>query len=340
MTLSFPRKVVLYLVEIGIRVLWVIEKITNFNVKDLLSFLKVFFSSSISLVFILFLGYSYRFGYLRMIAEELFISDNPPSRNVLVSFPIITNSILEPQISAKSALAIDRKSNKVLFEKDSSLKVLPASTVKLMTAVISLDIYKPEEELKVSRYCSNIEGTKAMLPEGEVYKVLDLISSMLIGSAGDAACVLATSKLAEKDFVDLMNKKAQEIGMESTKFSNPVGLDNINGGHYSTAWDLYKLAKYSTSISFIKNSVEKSTYVISSIDKLSSTNLTNTNRLLWEVPGSVGIKTGTTENAGEVLIYEYKDEVKDIIIIVMGSRDRFGDTKLILDWIKNSYSWN
>lgn len=340
MTLSFPRKVILYLVEVGIRVLWVIDKITNFSLRDLLSFLKVFFASVISLIFVLFLVYSYRFDYLKMVAEGLFLSNDPISNSAFISSPIVVRKIPEPQISAKSALAVDRKTNKVLFEKEPSLKVLPASTVKLMTAAVSLDVYKLDEEVEVSRYCSSIEGTKAMLPEGKVFKVSDLISVMLVGSAGDAACTLATFKISEKDFVGLMNKKAKEIGMELTKFSNPVGLENINGGHYSTAWDLYKLAKYATSISFIKDVVGKNNYIISSVDNSFSTTLMNTNKLLWEVPGTIGVKTGTTENAGEVLVYEYKDGIEDVIIVVMGSKDRFGDTKLILNWINSSYSWN
>ncbi len=340
MSLSFPRQVLLFLIEIGIQVLWVVDRITNFSFRDFTRFLTRFFVAAISLIFVFFLGYSYRTGFLNKVAEGIFLSDNPVSSKVIIDFPILAKTVDKPQVSAKSVLAVDRKTDRILFEKDPSLKALPASTVKLMTAVIALDIYKLEDTLKVSRYCFNTEGTKAFLPEGEVYKVEDLINAMLVGSAGDAACVLATSKLEEKDFVALMNKKAQEIGMASTKFSNPVGLDNINGGHYSTSEDLYKLAKYATNISFIKEAVRSQVYVILSTDKLFSTTLKNTNRLLLEIPGSIGIKTGTTENAGEVLIYEYKDNLKDIVIVVMGSSDRFADTKLILNWITDSYSWN
>jgi D-alanyl-D-alanine carboxypeptidase (penicillin-binding protein 5/6) len=340
MVLSIPRKLILYLIEIGIQVLWVLDRITNFSFRDLARFIKGSFVAAISLFFVFFLGYSYRTGFLNKVAEGLFLNDIPTPTSVIIDFPILSKSIPIPQVSAKSVLAIDRKTNRILFEKEPSLKSLPASTVKLMTAIVSLDIYNLEDELKVSRYCFNTEGTKAYLPEGEIYKVEDLINGMLVGSAGDAACVLATSKIEEKDFVDLMNKKASEIGMNSTKFSNPVGLDNINGGHYSTAEDLYKLAKYATSKSVIENAVRSEVYIILSTDKLFSTTLRNTNRLLLEIPGSIGIKTGTTENAGEVLIYEYKDNLKDIVIVVMGSRDRFTDTKLILNWIIDSYSWN
>lgn len=340
MSLSFPRKVILYLIEIGIQVLWVIDRITNFGVKDLFRFLKRSIVSAICLAFFFFLGYSYRTGFLNKIAEGYFLSDVRLPSKVITDFPIIAKTISIPQVSARSVLAVDRNTDKILFEKEPSLQALPASTVKLMTAIISFDIYKLDESLRVSRYCINTEGTKAFLPEGVDYKVEDLIKGMLIGSAGDAACVLATSKMEERDFVDLMNKKAKEIGMTSTKFSNPVGLDNINGGHYSTAEDLYKLAKYATSISLIKDIVRSDVYVLLSADKNFSTTLKNTNRLLLEIPGSIGIKTGTTENAGEVLIYEYKDNVKDIVIIVMGSSDRFSDTKLILNWILDSYRWN
>jgi len=234
---------------------------------------------------------------------------------------------------------MEKNKNRVLFEKNSGEVMVPASTVKLMSALVVLDIYDIEEEVVVKKECTETEGTKAWFPEGSKFKVKDLFNAMLIGSSGDAVCVLATSKVSEKEFVDLMNKKAKEIGMNSTVFSNSIGLDNINGGHHSTAFDLYKLAIYSMSKPRIKDSVKTNLYVLKSLDNRFTASIYNTNRLLWEIPGTVGVKTGTTESAGEVLIYEYKDELKDIFIIVMGSTDRFGDTKAILNWVTQSYSW-
>jgi len=339
MTLSSPRKVMLYVIQIGIQVLWVLDRITNFDLKDSFWFLKRLFVVVTSFSFVIFLGYSYGTGYLNKVAEGVFLSSisNPITQHI--SGLIITKSLPKPEVTAKSVLAIERSRNKVLFEKDSNTKMVPASTVKLMTAAVSLDIYKDDELLKVPRICTLVEGSKAFLPSNFEFKVRDLIYVMLIGSSADAACVLSQGKVTEAEFVDLMNKKAKEYEMNSTHFSNSIGLDNVNGGHYSTASDLYKLVTKVLDDPLIQDAVKERYYLLSSIDSRFLINISNTNRLLWEIPDSVGIKTGTTTGAGEVLIYEYKNDKKDIIIVVMGSKDRFGDTKVILDWILNSYSW-
>jgi len=150
---------------------------------------------------------------------------------------------------------------------------------------------------------------------------------------------LASKRVTNGTFVDLMNKKAASIGMISTKVSNPIGLDDENGGNYSTASDLYKLAIHATSIPSIKEDVKTPMFILNSGKEKYSGIIYNTNKFLWEVPHTVGIKTGTTEGAGEVLIYEYDDSLRDVVIIVMGSSDRFADTKNILDWVLASYAW-
>lgn len=244
-----------------------------------------------------------------------------------------------PEISAKSAIAIDKKTNKVLFEKNPDEKLPPASTVKLMTALVAKDIYDENDILIVSKSCTEIDSTKAMLGEGDAFKVSDLIKSMLIGSAGDSACVIATSKIDEKEFVSKMNDKAQLLGMSSTNFSNPTGLDELDNSQYSTARDLYKLSKYVTSFPDLGDIVGTKFFTMRPIGKESFLTAVNTNRALWSIENSVGVKTGTTERAGEVLAYEYRDDSKDIFIIVMGSEDRFADTAKILDWIKEQYIW-
>jgi D-alanyl-D-alanine carboxypeptidase (penicillin-binding protein 5/6) len=137
-----------------------------------------------------------------------------------------------------------------------------------------------------------------------------------------------------------MNEKAKNLGMKKTSFSNPVGLDaDGNQVHYSTAKDLYKLASASTSNPLIKDIVSKRYYYIETEDQKFTKYITNTNKLLSEIPHTTGIKTGTTAGAGEVLIYEYEADGKDLIIVVMGSSDRFYDTRALLSWTLRSYDW-
>ncbi len=338
MPLSFPRKVILYVIEVGIKVLWIIDLITNFSIRIFALWTRNILAFIVSFAFLIFLGYALSTGYLNEVAEGLLFSTGY-SGNLAKTYPLLVKLIPFPQITSKSVLVMDKNKNRVLYEKNSHETMVPASTVKLMTALVVLDLYDLNEELVVSKECTEVEGTKAWFPEKSRFKVKDLFNAMLVGSSGDAACVLATSRVTEKEFVDLMNRKAREIGMNSTVFSNPIGLDNISGGHYSTASDLYKLAVYSLSKSLIEESVKTKLFVLSSLDGTFITSIYNTNRLLWDIPQTVGVKTGTTESAGEVLIYEYRDEKKDLIIIVMASTDRFGDTKMILDWVFDSYSW-
>ena len=339
--ISIPRKILLFLFDVFVKILWVFDRVTSL---DLLYIGKTILRAifvAIPLSFILFLGYSISTGYLHKLYIAYFLPDTNsiPQNLIIRPYPVLTGSEPLPQTTALSLLAIDKKSNKKLVEKNINISLAPASTVKLMTALVSLDIYDLEEELLVSDYCADVESTKAWLPVNKHFKVRDLLKSMLIGSAGDSACVLATSKISEQEFVAKMNEKVNILGMTSTRFSNPIGLDDAYGNNYSNTLDLYKLTVYATSIPEIKDIVGTKDFYFTNVEGDVNLLSRNTNRLLWEIPNSVDVKTGTTFEAGEVLIYEYDDGLKDLFIVVMGSKDRFTDTKNILSWIGRNYSW-
>ena len=343
LALSLPRKVALFLIQVLIQILWVVDKVTGLDFKYILKGLVRAILFSISLSFFAFLIYSYSTGYLHKIAVTVLIPESVPSKisnQVIPKYPKLTGLDSTPKITAKSALAMERNRGTVLYEKNSDEELPPASTVKLMTALVASDLYDMDEVISVPEICIQVEGTKAWLPAGTEFKVEDLIYAMLIGSVGDAACTLSHSKVSEDEFVNFMNGKATGIGLNSTLFSNPIGLDNVNGGHHSTSSDLYELAVYAVSSPEIQDAVSRNNFTLSSIDGNYKAYLYNTNKFIWEVPNTVGIKTGTTEGAGEVLIYEYKTDLKDIFIVVMGSRDRFGDTMRILNWVGKNYSWD
>ncbi len=256
----------------------------------------------------------------------------------------------KPQISARSVLSTDVSTDETLYEKNPKLILAPASTTKLMTAMVALDTYKLNDVLVVPEECVKLESTRVGFPQDSKFKVIDLLYSMLASSAGDAACTFAygateetvndKSYLSNYDrFVLKMNEKAKDLKMKNTFFTNAVGLDGYASSHYSTAEDLYVLAKEAVKNENIKEIVKTKNYVINSLDGKFNYSGQNTNKLLWDLDGTVGVKTGTTQAAGEVLIYEYKKDNKDIIIIVMGSTDRFTDTTKILNWILNNYEW-
>ncbi len=249
----------------------------------------------------------------------------------------ILSASLPPQTSAKSLFVVDPLSSVVLFSKNKDSKLLPASTTKLMTAVVALENCNPEKVVPVKR--SRVDGTVIGLSEGENITVKNLLFATLIASANDAAFALADN-CAENynSFIFRMNQKAQELNMKDTQFSNPAGLDSPN--LYSTAEDLAKLAK----VAFIESPVIEE---ISNTRTLVMTNnlanktypLTNLNELLFSVPGVVAGKTGTTDGAGQNLITLTNRENKDLIIVLLGSQNRFEESQNIIEWAYQNFEW-
>lgn len=244
-----------------------------------------------------------------------------------------------PSISAKSYIVIDVPTGSVLSSKDASTPLPPASTAKLATALASLKIYKLDEGLTVPQFCTQVDGTKAGLLQGQKFLVGDLLKALLVYSAGDAGCALSIGKISYADFVGLMNQVADEAGLRNTKFSNPIGLDDTDGENLASAEDLAKLGMLAVKNDFIREVVRLKEFDLRDLDGKYSRKLVSTNKLLAEIPGSVGVKTGTTTGAGEVLIYEYAKDKTDLVVVVMGSRDRFSDVKGLLFWILKSYEW-
>lgn len=339
MNISLPQRLSVFVIKLFISFFSFIETVER-------AFIRFFQANIISLSFLFFLYFVTNTGSLfQGLLSNLYFRGYVSDKNILGASdtqnlgPISLGKIDKPEISARAAIAVDVLSDKVLFDFNSNDKLAPASTTKLMTALISLDIYSLDDKLKTPAVCVSIESQKAGLYTGMKLSVKDLVYTLLIGSAGDSACVLSLGSTSYDDFVNLMNKKAKKIGMENSNFTNPIGLDGENGSHYSSAADLYKLAKYAVKNDTVRDIISTKEYTFSDTSKNLKFKIFNTNKLLWEIPETVGIKTGTTQDAGEVLIYEYKSGNKDIVIIVMGSGDRFFDTKVILNWVLASYLW-
>lgn len=336
MNLSVSQRLAIYIIRILISVFSVVEDTEK-------AFIRHFQFSIVSLSFIFIFYFANNYTLLSFGALKSIYPSNYSGGVVLGASasenlgPFLLKTIEKPNISATAALVVDVVSGKVLYDFNTEERLAPASTTKLMTAVIALDIYSPDEVLTVSGMCTNVEGQKAGLYVGMKISVKDLVNVLLINSSGDAACVLSGGATSYIDFVNLMNLKAQKIDMKDTHFTNAIGLDGENGTHYSTAADLYKLARYAVKNKAIKDIVRTKEYSLTDSAKNFEIRVFNTNKLLWEIPETVGIKTGTTQSAGEVLIYEYKLAKKDLIIIVMRSVDRFSDTKALLNWTLESY---
>lgn len=255
----------------------------------------------------------------------------------LTPLPVLKSGRITPPIlSAQGVLVVDLDSGVYLYEKNIHELFYPASTTKLMTALVVLDQYDLSTQVRVPDL--NVPGQKMGLFAGEQITVSGLLRGLLVYSANDAAEVLANLYPGGREgFVAAMNKKARELGLYNTNFDNPAGLDSNK--NYSTAYDLYRLSRQAIANPFITETVAIKQLEVKSVDQKTVHRLKNTNELLGAVEGVVGIKTGWTETARENLITLLNRNDKKIILILLGSQDRFGETRQLIDWIFESYEW-
>jgi D-alanyl-D-alanine carboxypeptidase (penicillin-binding protein 5/6) len=241
-----------------------------------------------------------------------------------------------PKLTAKTAYLVDPKTGFVFYDKHSSRKRPAASTVKLATAIVALDNFDLDEVVRVRLSCVNRAGESLIkLLSGEKLTVRNLIKGMLVASGSDAACALASHyRGGSAEFISEMNKLSESLGLDRTRFDSFSGL---SAGSYSTAQELVLLAKEALSRPVIKKTVRIRKSVISSTDKEHWHELVNTNELLGRVDGVLGVKTGYTLKAGEVLVFYLKRGEKEILGSVMGSKDRFRDAQKLLNWALSSF---
>lgn len=245
------------------------------------------------------------------------------------------------QVDSEAAISVEADmagSDKILFKKNEQEKLVPASLVKLMTAIVSLENYGLSEKILISKTTDMKEDEQGFLIETESMSVENLLYIMLIESNNHAAYSLSQA-VAPRNFIELMNNKAKALGLKDTYFVDSTGLSSEN---YSTAEDLAKLAKQ----------ILKDYPLIAEISKIKEFDLynedgsfykklVNTNKLLSEIPDSVGGKTGFTEEAKECLLLVVKNSKDNsyLINVVLGSDDRFSEMKKMIDWVEKAYVW-
>lgn len=250
--------------------------------------------------------------------------------------PVLGETDEFPVLSAQGVIAIDMDSGVSLYEKDADKKLLPASTTKIMTALVAMEYFDGSEVLTANM--PYVEGQKMKLVRGERILVEDLIQGLLIYSANDAAEALAAAYPGGREvFVATMNRKAEQLSLNNTYFKNPTGLDG--NSHRSTARDLVRLSEIAMREPRFASVVGMEEAVVESVDEKFRHYLRSTNELLGDVEGVKGVKTGWTENARENLVTYVERDNRKVLIAVMGSQDRFGETRELIDWIFDNYSW-
>ena len=250
----------------------------------------------------------------------------------------------EPAISAQSAYLIDNRTNKVLFQKNSDKKMYPASTTKILTAILTLENCNVDDSVTASFDAVNSipDGySTANIQVGETLTVGQLLEVLLIHSANDSANILAEHVGGSIDsFVAMMNTKANEIGLNSSHFTNAYGKHDDN--HYTTAHDLAILMKYCLKNDTFRKISGKASCAIPATNMSGTRTYTSTNEL--EIPNTRNYypyltsgKTGFTTQAKECLVSaSYKDDL-ELICVVLGSTSRFNDTKNLFEFGYSNY---
>ena len=236
-----------------------------------------------------------------------------------------------PTISGRAFSLYLPQNKEFILEKNADTRLPMASTTKIMTALIALEYCDLDETVQIPKDVTNIEGSSIYLREGDVISVRDLIYSVLLQSANDAAQALAIKISGDIDsFSELMNQKAIELGLTNTSFENPHGLDSE--GHYTTARDL--AAKALENPTFKKIC---STYKYSFRLSDSERHIVNHNKLLKRYDGAIGVKTGYTSKSGRCLVSAAERDGLTLIAVTLDAPDDWRDHKNLLDYGFSNY---
>lgn len=251
-------------------------------------------------------------------------------------YPVLASGLVPGEdVSAQSFAILDKNSGVMIFTKNKELQLPLASTTKIMTALVGLENFKLSDLLTIKN--DGIEGTVVGFQKGEMVSFENLLYGMLLSSGNDAALAIADNYPEGKSvFVAKMNEKANELSIKNIHFVDPAGLED--DGDFATSSDLGRLASIALDNKTFAHIVATKFNIIQATNTGNTYALTNLNKLLGE-EGIVGVKTGHTEKAGDVLVTAKEEDGHTIIIALMKSDDRFADTRSILEDINGQISY-
>jgi serine-type D-Ala-D-Ala carboxypeptidase (penicillin-binding protein 5/6) len=239
-------------------------------------------------------------------------------------------------MKVEALLVKDMTSKQMLYSKEPSKELHPASLTKVMTALLAIEHGNLNQQVTITKEMTKVEPTIAGYRRGDVIALEDLIKAAMIKSDNDAAKAIAISVGgSEEHFIEMMNAKAKKIGMKHTHFMNPCGYDDKN--HYSTPEDLLKLTEYAIKNKKFNEISRLNEYTYYSLDKHRKFVAYTHNRLLNRYQYAVGVKTGYTAKAGPCLIARAKKDGHDCVIVMMNAKgDRWKAAKNIFEQVLSS----
>lgn len=249
----------------------------------------------------------------------------------------IKASAQTPTLTAECAILAELSSGRVLYSQNAYAKRYPASTTKIMTALVVLENCNVNDTVTVPKEAQGIEGSSIYLAAGEKLTVLELLYGLMLRSGNDAATALAIHCAGSVyDFAQMMNQKAQSIGCQNTNFTNPSGLPSND--HYTTAYDLMLISRQAMMNDLFRKIVSTQKINISWDSHEYNRILVNENKMLYNYDGANGIKTGYTKAAGRCLVSSAKKNGMTLIAIVLNCSPMYAECGKMLDYGFDNYT--
>lgn len=240
-----------------------------------------------------------------------------------------------PGVSAAQAILVNGQTGKVLYEKNADEKAYPASTTKIMTALLVLETLKEydsplDQKVRVPQEAEGIEGSSLYLKAGERISLEDLLYGLMLQSGNDAAVALSIISSGSTDlFVERMNQKARELGCRNTHFVNPNGL--FDEDHYTTVRDMAVIAREAMAYKAFRSIVSAPSWDAKR-EESEFEHFYNKNKTVHQFKGGTGIKIGFTKASGRTLVASSARDGKELICVVMGAPNWFNDAYTLMEY--------
>ncbi|MCI6283940.1 D-alanyl-D-alanine carboxypeptidase family protein [Selenomonas sp.] len=235
-----------------------------------------------------------------------------------------------PSVTARSAVVLEARTGRVLYERNMDERRFPASTTKIMTLIIALEKGNLDDVVTVGKHAAGTEGSTLWLEEGDEITLRELLYGMMMHSGNDATVAIAEHIAGSVDrFARFMTDKAHELGARDTNFVNANGLPD--DAHYTTAHDMALIAAYGYSLPEFEDIVSTKEITFPWV-KDDTHRLRNENQMLWLYEGGNGVKTGYTDAAGRCLVAGAKRDGIQLVSVVLDSNWMWNDSILLLDY--------